>query len=121
MMEKAEVQRKLDFHQTLETERKQWEPLWRDCATFIDPNADDFGAEAERRQGSKKGEKVFDNTAIMARDRLAAAHESMLTPRNHKWHGYKSSDQQLNEIEEVMECFEVLRDRTFGARYSPKA
>jgi hypothetical protein len=120
-MEKTEVQAKLDFHQSLESERRQWEPLWRDVATYIDPNADDFGAESERKQGSKKGERVFDNTAIMARDRLAAAHESMLTPRNAKWHGFKTSDQGLNEAEEVQECLEVLRDRTFGARYSPRA
>jgi len=119
--DKKRVQDVIDFHAQLERERREWEPLWRDCATFIDPNSDDFGSEAERSQGQKKGERVFDNTAIMARDRLAAAHESMLTPRNSKWHGYKSSDQQLNDDEEVMECFEALRDRTFGARYSPKA
>jgi hypothetical protein len=120
-MDKSAVQAKLDFHQSLESERKQWEPLWRDVATYIDPNADDFGAESERKQGAKKGERVFDNTAIMARDRLAASHESMIVPRNAKWHGYKSSDASLNEDEEVLECFDVLRDRTFAARTSPKA
>lgn len=118
---KTRVQNIIDFHEGLERERREWEPLWKDVSTYIDPNADDFGAEAERKQGQKKGERVFDNTAIMARDRLAAAHESMLTPRNAKWHGFKCSDAQLNELEPVMECFEVLRDRTFGARYSPKA
>ena len=121
MLTKAEVQKILDFQQALEQERKQWEPLWRDCATYIDPNADDFGAETERRQGGKKGEKVFDNTAIMARDRLAAAHESMLTPRNAKWHGLKSSIAELNEDEEVKEYFEAVTHRVFAARYSPKA
>lgn len=120
-MDKLALQKKLDFHMSLETERKQWEPLWRDCATFIDPNADDFGAETERRQGAKKGEKVFDNTAIMARDRLAAAHESMLTPRNAKWHNLRSSNAALNEVEEVKEWFEQVRDRIFAARYSPRA
>lgn len=120
-MDKAGCQQILDFQQGLENERKQWESLWRDCATYIDPNADDFGAESERKQGSKKGEKVFDNTAIMARDRLAAAHESMLTPRNAKWHGLKATVAHLNEDEEVLEYFEAVRDRIFGARYSPKA
>ncbi len=120
-MDKLECQRILDFHQGLEQERKQYEALWRDCATYIDPNADDFGAESERRQGAKKGEKVFDNTAIMARDRLAAAHESMLTPRNAKWHGLKASITALNEDEQVQEYFEAVRDRIFAARYSPKA
>lgn len=118
---KKRVRDTLDFHDQLERERREWEPLWRDVSTYIDPNSDDFGAEAERKQGQKKGEKVFDNTAIMARDRLAAAHESMLTPRNAKWHGFKSSDAQLNEMEEVQEAFEVFRDRTFAARYSPRA
>lgn len=118
---KSRVQDIIDFHTQLERERKEWEPLWRDCATYIDPNADDFGAEAERRQGAKKGEKVFDNTAIMARDRLAAAHESMLTPRNAKWHGLKATMSALNDDEEVQEYFEQVRDRIFAARYSPKA
>lgn len=108
-------------HQSMETERKQWEPLWRDCATYIDPNSDDFGAETERRQGVKKGEKVFDNTAIMARDRLAAAHESMLTPRNSKWHGLRCTQAHLNEDDQVQEYLEAVRDRVFAARYAPHA
>lgn len=119
--DKKRVQDVIDFHDQLDRERKEWEPLWRDCATFIDPNSDDFGSEAERRQGAKKGERVFDNTAIMARDRLAAAHESMLTPRNAKWHGLRSSVAALNDIEEVQEWFEAVRDRIFAARYSPRA
>lgn len=121
MLEKAEIGKILDFQTALEGERKQYESLWRDVATFIDPNADDFGAESERKQGQKKGERVFDNTAIMARDRLAAAHESMLTPRQAKWHGLKSTEPSLNEIEEVQEYFEAVVHRLFAARYSPKA
>lgn len=108
-------------HQAMEVERKQWEPLWRDCATYIDPNSDDFGAETERKQGVKKGEKVFDNTAIMARDRLAAAHESMLTPRNSKWHGLRCTRAELNEDDQVQEYLEAVRDRVFAARYAPHA
>lgn len=119
--DKREAQSILEFQAGLERERMEWEPLWRDVSTFIDPNADDFGSESERRQGQKKGERVFDNTAIMARDRLAAAHESMLTPRNAKWHGLRSSVATLNENEEVQEWFEAVRDRVFAARYSPKA
>lgn len=118
---KKRAQAIIDFHDTLERERREWEPLWKDCATYIDPNSDDFGSEAERKQGQKKGEKVFDNTAIMARDRLAAAHESMLTPRNAKWHNLRSTNARLNEVEEVQEWFEQVRDRIFAARYSPKA
>lgn len=115
------AQRVLQRQSEMETERKPWESLWRDCATYIDPNADDFGAETERRQGGKKGEKVFDTTAIQARDRLVAAHESTLTPRNSMWHGLACSDQQVNEIEEVREYLEELRNRTFASRYNPAA
>ena len=118
---KKRVQALKDCHASLETERKQWEPLWRDCATYIDPNSDDFGSESERRQGAKKGEKVFDSTAIMARDPLAAAHESMLVPRNAKWHGLKASVEHLNEDEEVKEYFEAVTARLFAARYRPSA
>lgn len=108
-------------HQGLVVERRMWEPLWRDCATYIDPNSDDFGAETERRQGAKKGEKVFDNTAILARDRLAAAHESMLTPRNTKWHGLRSTSPEVNDRDDVQEYLQAVRDRLFAARYSPHA
>jgi hypothetical protein len=118
---KATVNAIMTFHDQMERERREWEPLWKDVATFIDPTSDDFGAEAERKQGQKKGERVFDNTAIMARDRLAAAHESMLTPRNAKWHGLRSTAQHLNDIEEVQEWFEKVVARVFAARYSPKA
>lgn len=108
-------------HEDFRTERKDWEGLWRDCATYIDPNADDFGAETERKQGQKKGEKVFDTTAIQARDRLVAAHESTLTPRNATWHGLACSDSQANEDEEVREYLEEITDRVFSARYNPAA
>jgi len=115
------VARLYQAHQAMAMERKQYEPLWRDCATYIDPNSDDFGAETERRQGAKKGEKVFDNTAILARDRLAAAHESMLTPRNSKWHGLRCTKAHLNEDDQVQEYLEAVRDRVFAARYAPHA
>lgn len=115
------VSKLYQHHQALLVERRMWEPIWRDCATYIDPNSDDFGAEQERKQGNKKGERVFDNTAIMARDRLAAAHESMLTPRNSKWHGLKCTRQELNDDDEVQEYLEAVRDRIFGARYAPHA
>lgn len=115
------VARLYEEHQAMQVERRMWEPLWRDCATFIDPNSDDFGAEPERKQGNKKGEKVFDNTAIMARDRLAAAHESMLTPRNTKWHGLRCARADLNDRDDVQEYLEAVRDRVFGARYRPHA
>jgi len=105
----------------LDTSRKEWEPLWRKVATYIDPASDDFVSQGDRKGGDLKGEKVFDNTAIQARDRLVAAHDSTLTPRNSKWHGLKASDDALNDIEEVKEWCEGITSRIFAARYNPRA
>lgn len=117
----SQIDALLESQAALEQERKPWEKLWRDCATYIDPASDDFGSTNEYQQAQKKGEKVFDTTALTARDRLAAAHESTLTPQNAKWAGLKATVEAVNEDEETKEYFEEINTRLFAARARPEA
>lgn len=119
---KKQVEDILNRHEEMDRDRKKFEVLWRKTASLIDINNNDFTtSQRYDAGGEQKGEKVFDNTAILARDRLAAAHESMITPRNAKWHGLKATDEALVDNEEVTEYLDTIRDRLFSARYRPSA
>ena len=47
--------------------------------------------------------------------------ESMLTPRNQKWHRLKASDDALNKDRDTKLWFEQATNLLFKARYAPKA
>jgi hypothetical protein len=57
----------------------------------------------------------------MALEKFAAALESMLTPRAHKWHTLRSTDENLNRDPAVKAWFEEVGRIMFQARNSPKA
>ena len=49
---------------------------------------------------------MFDSTAALGLERFAAAMESMLTPRNQKWHRLQASNPILNKDRETKLWFE---------------
>jgi len=71
--------------------------------------------------GAKKTEDMIDATAALALGRMASALESMLTPRNSRWHGLQPSDTILQKDRTVREWFEGLTDILFQYRYAPRA
>lgn len=71
--------------------------------------------------GEKRTEKMFDASATLALDRFAAAMESMLTPRNSKWHRLRASDDRLNRNRDVLLWFDTVNDILFRRRYAPRA
>lgn len=71
--------------------------------------------------GMKKTEYVFDSTAALALNRFSAIIDSLLTPRNSKWHGLRSSNPKLNKRKDVREYFEEATRILFHFRYLPQA
>jgi hypothetical protein len=71
--------------------------------------------------GQKKTEYVFDSTAALALNRFSAIIDSLLTPRNSKWHGLQASDPKLNARRDVREYFEEVTRILFHYRYFPQA
>lgn len=71
--------------------------------------------------GQTKTEHVFDSTAALALNRFGAILDSLLTPRNSKWHSLQASDDHLNKKREVRLYFEDVSKLLFHYRYLPQA
>ena len=107
----------------LESERGTWESHWSEIADRVLPRYADtmHTTDAEIKRGEKRTEKMIDSTAALGLERFAAAMESMLTPRNQKWHRLTASDPALAADREVKLWFEQATNYLFKHRYSPKA
>lgn len=104
-------------------DRGNWESHWEEIAKRVLPNySGSFqGQGLYRSQGEKRTEDMVDASAALALTRFAAAMESMLTPRNSKWHRLVPSNKKLMKDRRVRLWFEDLNDTLFKYRYAPKA
>lgn len=102
-----------------EQARSNFDSLWQDIADFVVPQSAAF--TSKQTPGTRRGERVFDSTAIMANVRFAAAMQSMLVPSTQRWHSLVPVDPDLADDHEVrVWCDEVTR-RLFALRYAPQA
>jgi len=106
-------------YESLKGDRGTWEQHWEEIAERILPRQ--LGFLGEQTKGEKKTQKVFDSRPSIALDRFAAVMDSMLTPRQSKWHGLRASDDALNKDFQVRAWFDEVNQRLFNARYAPKA
>ncbi len=67
--------------------RSAWEGLWHDCYDYALPRRDGFSGHSA---GSRKGEHLYDATAMDAADQLAASLLGNLTPPWTQWFGFKA-------------------------------
>lgn len=110
--------------EALRNDRGNWESHWEEVAEIVLPRySQNFVGQSKsaKTKGDKRNQKQFDSTASLAAEKFAAAMESMLTPRQNKWHRLKASDQVLNRDRDVQLWFDQVTDILFRARYSPKA
>lgn len=107
----------------LRTNRSTWEAHWEEIAERVLPrhSGQFHGVNSLRPRGEKRTEKMFDATAALALDRFSAAMESMLTPRNGKWHKLTASDPTLRKERRVRLWFDDVNDILFRHRYRPRA
>lgn len=103
--------------------RGNFETHWQEIAQRMIPNeAPYFNAFGQSRtQGEKRTQFVFDSTAAIALGRFAAIMDSLLTPRNQKWHRITSSDKNLMKQRDVQVYYDTVNDLLFHYRYSPHA
>lgn len=104
----------------LKANRGNWEMHWEEVAGRVIPSyAQTFVGNSS--PGVKKNQEMFDSTAAMACTKFAAAMESMLTPRNQRWHGLVPSDKALLRDRAAREWYEDVTDVLFRYRYAPQA
>ncbi len=115
---------------TLESDRGEWESVWREAAELVMPRqADQFhGArypdprtDPSSPTGAHKARKIYDPSGIYALDRFAAAMESLLTPRGSKWHQLSLGDEGQEVDDEGRRWLDAVRDLMFTVRYSGRA
>ena len=104
----------------IEGTRGTWDSHCREIAERIWPAADIF-QNHRRTEGEKRTEEMLDSTAALALEKFAAALESLLTPRTQKWHGLKSSNEDLNDAPGVEEWFERASAVLFSMRNAPRS
>lgn len=103
----------------LKGKRGNWETHWEEIAERILPRQ--IGFVGERTDGEKKTQKVFDSKPMVALERFAAVMDSMLTPRQSRWHNLRTTDESLNRDFAVQDWFYQVNNILYAARYSPKA
>lgn len=102
--------------------RGVWEQHWEDVARFVLPHYQtSFYTEGNMTPGRERGEAMFDTTANGALFKFAAAMESMLTPRNGKWHRIRITDPNLMKLRNVQLWCDQVNDALFHYRYAPTA
>lgn len=100
-------------------DRGTWEQHWEEIAERVLPRQ--MGFVGERTQGEKRTQKIFDSRPMVALDRFASVMDSMLTPRQSRWHNLRTTDETLNKDHDVQQWFYQVNNLLYNARYSPKA
>lgn len=109
----------LQRYNALKGSRGNWETHWEEIAERVLPRQ--IGFLGQRSDGEKRTQKVFDSRPMIALDRFAAVMDSMLTPRQQKWHNLRTTNEELNRDFEVQDWFYQVNHILYSARYSPKA
>ncbi|HKZ73531.1 MAG TPA: portal protein [Steroidobacteraceae bacterium] len=105
--------------EALKGRRTSFDAQWQEVKDRCFPHGADF--TSSRSQGQKTNLEMFDSTAAVDLERFAAVMESMLTPRQQRWHRLRSTVDELNDQEEVREWFDTVTKALFRVRDAPLA
>jgi len=105
----------------LSGKRGTWESHWQEIADRIYPNAREGFVAQQFEKGDKKTELVYDSTASIALNRFAAILDSLLTPRNQRWHRIVPANKDLFKDRSARLWYEDVTDVLFKQRYAPRA
>lgn len=110
----------LSHQSQLESKRANYDSHWREVAERVLPNQNEFQG-SNQTEGAKRGEKIFDSTAVMALDRAASAIDSLVTPSGQYYHKLDPEDENLMEDQEVRLWLDEFNKVLFRMRYKPQA
>lgn len=103
--------------------RLNWDSYWQEVSEYVLPNFSNtfFEGGYSMSKAQKKDGKQFDGMPEIAATRLASTMESLLVPRNSRWHGLSTDDTSLNKKRRVREYFEQVTSILFKHRYNSKS
>jgi len=103
--EKKLVTTTIDRLGKLKQIRSPWESTWQDCTDFVNPRRGDFNAQ--RSQGDRtRFDKVYDSTAPLANEQLAAGLHGYLTAPSETWFTLlleRSRDEESDEVRQWLQ------------------
>lgn len=113
----------IDNYTKCKSDRFPWETLWQETAEYFYPNFTNtmFTDGYQTSVAERKNKQLFDHTGVNAALRAAALVESLLTPRNQRWHGLQALDRKLQGRRKVQLWFEEVTDILFRHRYAAEA
>lgn len=92
---------------------------WEEAAALIDPNSrNTFFVGSYNFPGQKKTQQQIDSTGALALEQFCAIADSMVTPKNRKWHALKSNSYVMKDRATQL-YFDPVRDILFDFRYRP--
>ena len=117
-----EVQNLIAEFAYIEGDRGVWDGHWEEIARLCLPAySGQFSSHGFNTPGDKRTQNIFDSTAPIALGRFTAVLESMLTPRNQKWHGLRPMAKELTRNRNVRLYLDEVNSRLFQYRYAPSA
>lgn len=107
----------------LARDRSTFESHWEEIAQRVFPAYSGAFTSSGFLQtpGTKRNQEVYDSTPVIALQRFAAVSESLLTPRNDRWHGLIPAAPELKKDRQVRLWLDNATDALFRYRYAPKA
>jgi hypothetical protein len=121
--EESEIVRSImqEFSQYI-TWRNVFAGQWEEAAQLILPTArNTFFYGNINWPGQKKTDRQIDSTGMMALGRFAAICDSLLTPRNTKWHSLVANNDYVMKDRATRLWFNQVSDLLFKFRYAPHA
>lgn len=103
----------------LSNSRQQWLNHWQSLADIFLPSRADF--TTQQVAGARRTSRIYDGTTLMARRNLTSAIGGTLKPREERWFNIRTSDEQLNRINDARLWFAEVEDRMYTAIYNPDA
>ncbi|MDR3562054.1 MAG: portal protein [Negativicutes bacterium] len=120
--EEALIGRVLQMFAQLQTYRNVFASHWEEVAELVLPTSrNTFFYGNYNWPGQKKTDRQVDATGMMALSRFAAICDSLLTPRNSKWHGLGANNPYVMKDRASRLWFEQATDILFKYRYSTVA
>ena len=115
----------IDRFKKAESKKVNWREYYKECLEYVNPHRENFDEEADYSPGQRKGEYVFDSTAIDAGSKFVSNLQSSLVPPMREWIGLKAGtstkgdkgvEEALAEITKIM--FSSLRNSNFDTQVS---
>jgi hypothetical protein len=105
----------------LESQRSSWDRRWQEIAERILPQHAIFQNNHATQPPDRRVDRIFDSTGSLGVTRFAAVLESLLTPKQTKWHSLQPAEPSLKRNYRVTRYLEDVRDLLFRVRYSGRS